>query len=98
MRYLNCLNIPPKWLLQRELGQRYVALTLHRDALEIFQRLELWEGVIACHQALDQDEKAEELVRTRLAEEPTPTLWCVLADITRKEEFYEKAWELSNHK
>ncbi|EDQ93082.1 uncharacterized protein MONBRDRAFT_17320 [Monosiga brevicollis MX1] len=98
LRYLSCVNLPPHWKLLRELGRVYNSLGIYRDALEIFQRLELWEGVISCHQSLDQDEQAEALVRRRLSEEPSPDLYCVLGDLKRDVTFYDQAWELSKHR
>jgi hypothetical protein len=64
----------------------------------IFERLELWDGVIACHQALDQDDRAEALVRERLTANESPDLWCVLGDLKRDVSFFDKAWELSGGK
>ena len=32
-----------------------------------------------------------------MAKEETPKLWCLLGDCTDNVEYYEKAWELSNH-
>ena len=87
--------MPPAWKLQRELGRVYNALGIYRDALAIFQRLELWDGVVSCYQALDQDQRAEDLVRQRLAQEETPDLWCVLGDLKQDTSFYDTAWKLS---
>lgn len=58
----------------------------------------MWDKMIECYQHLEMVGKAETLVRERLEIEPTPTLYNVLGDILRKEEYYEKAWELSNHR
>eukprot|EP00045_Choanoeca_perplexa_P011398 m.120645 g.120645 ORF g.120645 m.120645 type:complete len:837 (-) comp15618_c0_seq1:53-2563(-) len=95
LRYQPMVCLPPAWKLQRELGRVYNTLGVYRDALAIFQRLELWDGVVACYQALDQDQRAEDLVRQRLAQEETPDLWCVLGDLKQDVSFFDKAWELS---
>ena len=50
--------------------QRYITIGLHRDALVLYERLELWEGVIAAHQLLNQDKTAERIVRARIDVEP----------------------------
>ncbi|EGD76877.1 hypothetical protein PTSG_08224 [Salpingoeca rosetta] len=90
------VSLPPYWQLQRELAQRYITIGLHRDALVLYERLELWEGVITAHQLLNQDTTAEAIVRARLDVDPNnASLWCALGEITRKEEHFTKAWEMS---
>lgn len=51
-------------------SQRYITIGLYRDALTLYERLELWDGVIAAHQMLGQDLTAEAIVRARLDVEP----------------------------
>jgi hypothetical protein len=67
MQWLFCVALPPFWRRQRELGrvspcfigyalilQRFMALGLPRDALPIFEGLELWNDLIDCLQMLQQ--------------------------------------------
>lgn len=52
-----------------------------QSALEVYQRLELWEKVIECYQVAGRHAQAERVVRERMEEEgETPTLWCLLGD------------------
>eukprot|EP00043_Microstomoeca_roanoka_P013012 m.127144 g.127144 ORF g.127144 m.127144 type:complete len:869 (-) comp15648_c0_seq2:313-2919(-) len=93
------VSFPPYWQLQRELAQRYITIGLYRDALVLYERLELWEGVISAHQLLGQDRRAEAIVRARLEVDPKDaTLWCALGEITRNAEFFQKAWEVSGER
>ncbi|KAJ3262086.1 hypothetical protein HK103_003929 [Boothiomyces macroporosus] len=89
------LLLPSKWEMEKELGERYVSIGVTRSALEIFERLQLWENVIHCHQMLEQTKKAEELIRTLLETSNSPKLWCLLGDVTNDIAYYEKAWEVS---
>eukprot|EP00047_Mylnosiga_fluctuans_P005596 m.241432 g.241432 ORF g.241432 m.241432 type:complete len:810 (+) comp13851_c0_seq1:3-2432(+) len=98
LQWLFCVAMPPLWKRLHELGRRYMALGVPRDALPIFEKLELWNDLIDCLQILQQDGRAEEIVRQRLEVDPTPVLWCVLGDLTRNEEHYQTAWELSKHR
>lgn len=59
------------------------SLGVVQGALEVYQRLELWEEVAACYQAAGRKGRAEEVVRERLEEQETPTLWCILGDVTQ---------------
>jgi len=99
LEYFYSIIIPPKWELERELADRFVKLGVVLTALEIYERLEMWEQVISCYQAAEQNDKAEALVRKQLELEPeSPKFWCLLGQIKNEPEYYEKAWELSgNH-
>ena len=60
-----------------------ISLGVVQGAVEVYQRLELWEEVATCYQAAGRRGRAEEVVRERLREHETPTLWCILGDVTQ---------------
>ena len=96
MHHFFSIFIPPKWEMECELGERFVSLGVTRSALEIFERLEMWEHVISCYQMLEQEKKAEQVVLERLEVTPeSPKLWCILGDLRKEIGCYEKAWKLS---
>lgn len=97
MKYIFTLPFPVQWVLKRELGEKYLSIGVAATALQIFESLEMWDNIITCYQLLNKKEQAEQIVRKRLEIEPSPQLWCVLGDLTNKEEYYEKSWEFSNH-
>lgn len=68
---------------QKELAAVLVSLGVVQGAVEVYQRLELWEEVATCYQAAGRRGRAEEVVRERLREHETPTLWCILGDVTQ---------------
>ncbi|KAI9100474.1 hypothetical protein DFS34DRAFT_578699 [Phlyctochytrium arcticum] len=97
MQHIFSILIPPKWEMERELGERFLSIGATRSALEIFERLEMWEDIISCHQMLDQDKKAEAIVHERLLVTPnSPKLHCILGDLKKDPSYYEKAWKLSD--
>ncbi|KAA1122542.1 hypothetical protein PGTUg99_037770 [Puccinia graminis f. sp. tritici] len=57
------LALPSRWELEKELGQKFSGLGLTRSAMEIFERLEMWEHVVQCHLNLDSKTLGIELVR-----------------------------------
>ena len=65
--YIHDLALPSKWELQKELAHRYFSLGVVRSALEIFERLEMWEEVAKCWQSMEQPEKGIAIVRDLLA-------------------------------
>lgn len=91
-------KIPPVWMIQRQLADLLISLGAVGSALEIYERLELWEDAIKCYQRLGKLEKAETVIREQLAIKETANLWCFLGDVTNNITCYEKAWELSNHR
>lgn len=64
--YIHSLPLPSKWEMQRELALRFLSLGVVRSALEIFERLEMWEEVVKCWQSMDQQDKGIAIVRDLL--------------------------------
>lgn len=91
-------SVLPQWELQQELAKMLMRLGCIKTALEVFERLQLWEDVITCYNELQMRQRSTELVRSQLEKRETPKLWCLLGDATDNIECYEKAWELSNHR
>ncbi|KNZ48771.1 hypothetical protein VP01_541g6 [Puccinia sorghi] len=63
VRWTWSLALPSRWELEKELGLKFSGLGLTRSALEIFERLEMWEHVVQCHLNLDSKKLGIELVR-----------------------------------
>lgn len=56
----------------------------------------MWEEVAECSSVSGRGGKVREVVRKRLEKgQATPTLLCVLGDVTRNPEDYRQAWEMS---
>ncbi|KAG0014188.1 hypothetical protein BGZ80_010589 [Entomortierella chlamydospora] len=99
MHHFFSVLLPSKWELEKELAEQYMALGVIRSAMDIFERMELWEDVIACHQFLDQPEKAKALCRELLEKNPTHAkLICIIGDLDEDPEKYKEAWEVSGHR
>lgn len=86
------------WELQQELAKMLMRLGCVKTALEIFERLHLWEDVIICYNDLQMRQRSAEVIRKEMEKGETPKLWCLLGDATDDIECYNKAWELSKHK
>jgi tetratricopeptide (TPR) repeat protein len=67
LRLLHALPLPSKWELERELALRFLSLGVVKSALEIFERLEMWEEAVRCWQATEQRDRALSVVRDLLA-------------------------------
>ncbi|PWN51866.1 TPR-like protein [Violaceomyces palustris] len=66
LRYIHSLDVPPKWEMKAELAKRYASLGVIRSALEIFERIQLWEEVVQCLGALGRQEEGVEVIRDLL--------------------------------
>ena len=64
--YFHSIPMPTRWEMEKELAQRYLSLGVVKSALEIFERLEMWEDVVKCYGALDKPEKGIFIVRDLL--------------------------------
>ncbi|KAF9541181.1 hypothetical protein CPC08DRAFT_700867 [Agrocybe pediades] len=64
--YFHSFPLPSRWDMEKELAQRYLSIGVVKSALEIFERLEMWENVVSCYGALEQPEKGIAVVRDLL--------------------------------
>ncbi|KAJ3536817.1 hypothetical protein NMY22_g5865 [Coprinellus aureogranulatus] len=64
--YFHTIPLPSKWEMERELAQRYMSLGVIKSALEIFERLEMWEDVVQCWSSLSRPDKGITIVRDLL--------------------------------
>ncbi|ORX69304.1 hypothetical protein DL89DRAFT_293705 [Linderina pennispora] len=87
----------PAWELERELAKQFMALGVVRSALDIFERLHMWDEVIACYQMLGQEEVAERIIREQLDLAPSrPKLWCLLGDLKQDPAHWRHAWDFDD--
>lgn len=64
--YFHQLTLPTKWELEKELAMRFLSLGVVKSALEIFERLEMWEEVVKCWQTLERPDQAISIVQDLL--------------------------------
>ncbi|KAK0207097.1 hypothetical protein DFS33DRAFT_1318977 [Desarmillaria ectypa] len=64
--FFHSILLPSKWDMEKELAQRYISLGVVRSALEIFERLEMWEEVVRCWVTMERPEKGLIIIRDLL--------------------------------
>eukprot|EP00577_Skeletonema_sp_RCC1716_P002040 CAMPEP_0113401494 /NCGR_PEP_ID=MMETSP0013_2-20120614/16727_1 /TAXON_ID=2843 ORGANISM="Skeletonema costatum, Strain 1716" /NCGR_SAMPLE_ID=MMETSP0013_2 /ASSEMBLY_ACC=CAM_ASM_000158 /LENGTH=1106 /DNA_ID=CAMNT_0000286715 /DNA_START=112 /DNA_END=3432 /DNA_ORIENTATION=- /assembly_acc=CAM_ASM_000158 len=98
LRHLHGIVYPPRWDMLRDLAERYAKLGIVTSAAELFEEIELWDDVVECYRIAGKSNKAEEVVRARLAEKETPSMYAALGDITNDPKCFERSLELSHGK
>lgn len=66
LKFFHALDLPPKWEMQAELARRYASIGVTRSALEIFERVEMWEEVVQCLGMLGRQQEGVDVVRALL--------------------------------
>lgn len=90
------LLLPSRWDLEAELAQRWISIGALKTALEIFERLEMWDKVAICWAGTGRTDKASQVLRQQLDKHPTDAkLWSLLGDVQKEPQHWEKAWEVS---
>ncbi|KZT29492.1 TPR-like protein [Neolentinus lepideus HHB14362 ss-1] len=64
--YIHDIPLPSRWELERELALQYISLGVTKSALEIFERLEMWEEAVKCWQSMEKPDKGISIVRDLL--------------------------------
>lgn len=103
LEWFHCLLYPSTWELSRELAEKWISVGMIKSALEIFERLQLWEEIIHCHLMLEKPALAEKVVVDQLdridmgeiSPKDKPKFLCLLGDIRQQPSYYHEAWDLS---
>lgn len=66
LRYFHSIPLPSKWELEKELATRFMSLGVVKSALEIFERLEMWEEVVKCWGSMERPDKGIAIIRDLL--------------------------------
>lgn len=64
--YFHDIVLPSKWEMEKELAMRFLSIGVVKSALEIFERLEMWEQVVLCWQAMERRDKGVAIVKELL--------------------------------
>lgn len=96
IKYIYSLSFPSVYDLNKELGDRLMGVGALNSALQIFERLNMYEEMIQCLLAVERSGKAEEIVNQRLEKDIDDFRMIYLLGMIKDDpELYEKAWEKS---
>lgn len=66
LEYFHGISLPSKWEMQKELATRFLSIGVVKSALEVFEKLEMWEHVVHCWQSMERPDKGITIVKDLL--------------------------------
>jgi tetratricopeptide (TPR) repeat protein len=66
LEYFHGISLPSKWEMQKELATRFLSIGVVKSALEVFEKLEMWEHVVQCWQSMERPDKGIAIVKDLL--------------------------------
>lgn len=88
----------PKWSMDAKLAERFMSIGVLKSALEVYERLAMWDQVALCYAAVGQEEKGQEVLEEHLKKYPRDARsWSILGEITENPEYFGKAWEVGRY-
>lgn len=66
LEYFHGISLPSKWEMQKELATRFLSIGVVKSALEVFEKLEMWEQVVQCWQSMERPDKGITIVKDLL--------------------------------
>lgn len=93
LRFIHQLLLMPLWAMDVKLAEKYMSLGIIRSAIDIYERLGLVTDAALCYAAVDNEAKAQRLLRARIESHPEDArAISVLGDVTQDPELWERAW------
>jgi len=91
-------DLRPVWEVKGQLAEHYMGLKLVNSALRIYEELRMYTDLIGALIAVGRKTEAEKLIREQIELHGDHPRWYNhLGEILDSDEYYLKAWELSNH-
>ena len=90
------MDYPSIWSLQREIAGVFTKNGMTKSALELYESMRWYDGIIEMLILLGRHTEAETIIRQRLTQQETPKLYCLLGDVLNDPQQYEHAWTLSH--
>ena len=100
--YYYALKYPFIWELCEELANCFMSLGVFLSAYDLLKSVKLNEKAVLCLILSGKRQQAENEARELIHTNPTPNIYCLLADVVQEEnkkiELYYKAWEISGER
>ncbi|KAF5099639.1 hypothetical protein DV451_002914 [Geotrichum candidum] len=98
LAYIHQLLPLPKWAMDARLAEKFLSIGVLKSALEVYERLAMWDQVALCYAAVGQEEKGQKVLEEYLEKHPkNARAWSILGEITENPEYFEKSWEVGRY-
>ncbi|ODV96287.1 hypothetical protein PACTADRAFT_23552, partial [Pachysolen tannophilus NRRL Y-2460] len=98
LRYIHQLPLLPRWAMDAKLAEKFMSLGVLKSALEIYERLEMWNEAALCYASVGDEAAALKILQQKLSENPNDARsWSIMGDIQQNPSFWIKSWEIGNY-
>lgn len=98
LRLIHQLPLVPRWSMDASLAEKFMSLGVLRSAIEIYERLEMWNEAALCYAAVGSEKEALEILEKRLAQSPNDArTLSIMGDIKQDPSYWIKSWEIGRY-
>lgn len=98
MKYIHQLPFFPRWELDSTLAEKYMSIGVLKSAVEIYERLHMFNEAALCYAAVGDEKEAEKILLKRVeTNDQDARAWSILGDIRQDPTLWEKSWNMGRY-
>lgn len=98
LKFIHQLPFFPRWELDATLAEKYMSIGVLKSAVEIYERLHMFNEAALCYAAVGDEKEAERILLQRVEDnDQDARAWSILGDIKQDPTLWEKSWNMGKY-